>query len=154
MRQFWRRMIPCMTLTAFTVVHVWAYAQTMPLCSECPECAGLLARWCCHESDPKAACADECCPECGSEFFLVDFSASTGPFGEVLIRGCQNQQHPGKSGSPCPSGCSFCSVVKAPISAATFTHLSPASQIQWRVSEVFSCYISPFSGRQTPPPRD
>jgi len=145
MRRNTRRLIAIVTLAAFLIVDGSAMARTIP------------HRWTCKACQMSRGTCDECIsldsdvtnPGCCTP----DRLTATGCKG-VLSLACpyQNDSHSGDS-CPCPGGCAYCCVTKVPCAAPgsiSFIFCLPQS---WTVSEITSCYSSPFCGKQTPPPR-
>jgi|SRR6266849_3788079 len=153
MRGAWRRSVAWVMLAAFTAIHGWAFAQTMPRCVECPDCAGLTCVSVCFKSDECIACSEECCCKDDQDSVIELGGEPLDKCNQFLSRSCPCHQRSSNPAFPCPGGCSYCSVAKAPYTDLKHSLFLPTSSLQWRLADISNCYTSPFSGRSTPPPR-
>src|SRR5437879_2339255 len=110
MRGAWRRGVAWVMLAAFTAIHGWAFARTMPRCAECPDCAGLACVSGCVISDGCIACGEECCRRADQGPVIELGGESFDKNNQFLSRSCPCHQRSSNPAFPCPGGCSYCSV--------------------------------------------
>ena len=146
MRRQWLRLVRWVTLVMFLIANGPATGTSFfsPLHSAdhtpsgCCRGTGSAVQSCAAGHNVSCTC-DQCRTKNGQPA-----STKTSPDSP-----CQEDSSP----CPCPGGCMYCNLAKAPCCPSVAPVLLPALCLEQSSPATLAPYFSPFCGRLTPPPR-